>query len=315
MKYCSKCGASVNEKATFCSSCGGSLQESSRSSSRSASAFWKGVAAAVAVLALVVGALWTTSGRTPADESAATEEAELTSESAPTSADSEAPSPAPARRVNQEPAPAPAPRANEESAPAVVTEDVGFFGRVLGEEPRVFLTVPAGEELVVELENEISTEFAAAGDHFTASVTQPITVEGHEAIPAGSKVTGHVAHAKRSDKVKGVAELTLEFDRLVAANGQEISIEADTLHLKAESTQKKDAAKIGIGAGAGALVGAIVGGKKGAAIGTAVGGGAGTGVVLATRGEEVVLPAGSPITTRLLADITVEAPPSPGETD
>jgi hypothetical protein len=56
------------------------------------------------------------------------------------------------------------------------------------------------------------------------------------------------------------------------------------------------------------LVGAIVGGKKGAAIGTAVGGGAGTGVVLATRGEELVLPEGTPITTRLLASVTVEAP-------
>jgi hypothetical protein len=196
-----------------------------------------------------------------------------------------------------------------------VTEDVGFFGRVLGEEPKVFLTVRAGQELVVELDDEISTVSAITGDPFTGIVTQPILVDGHEAIPAGSKVMGHVAHAKRSDKVKGVAELSLEFDRLVAANGQEISIDADALHLKADSTQKKDAAKIGIGAGAGALVGAIIGGKKGAAIGTAVGGGAGTGVVLATRGEEIVLTAGTPITTRLLADFTVEAPPSPGETD
>ena len=296
MKYCPKCGTSVDEKAVFCSSCGGSLQESA---SKQAGGFWKGVAAAVVVLALVVGALWATSGRTPADESATTEDTEEAADAVSVS----------------ESSPTVATETSEESSSAVVTEDVGFFGRMLGEEPRVYLTVPAGEELVVELENEISTVNAAAGDGFTANLTQPITVEGHKAIPAGSKVMGHVAHAKRSDKVKGVAELTLEFDRLVTANGQELSIETEALHLQAQSTQRKDATKIGIGAGAGALVGAIVGGKKGAAIGTAVGGGAGTGVVLATRGEEVVLPVGAPITTRLLADITVEAPPSQGETE
>lgn len=324
MKYCSKCGASVNEQAGFCSSCGASLKQSGSSSA--SGGFWKGVAVAVGVVALVVGALWATSGRTPADETADTAVmddpepvAEVASPSAEPSAESNAtreePAPAPRPRASSNTAATPAPPANEAPAPDIVTEEPGFFGRMMGEEPKVFLTVRAGQELSIELDNEISTETAATDDSFTAYVTQPITVEGREAIPAGSRVMGHVAHAKRSDKVKGVAELTLEFDRLLDANGQEHSIEADALQLQAQSTQKKDAAKIGIGAGAGALVGAIIGGKKGAAIGTAVGGGAGTGVVLATRGEEVVLPQGAAITTRLLADITVEAPPSPDETD
>src|ERR671913_185013 len=78
-----------------------------------------------------------------------------------------------------------------------------------------------------------------------------------------------------------------------------------TVAREARGTKKKDAAKIGVGAGAGALIGAIAGGKKGAAVGTAVGAGGGTGVVLATRGEEVALGRGAVVTTRLTAPLTV----------
>ena len=56
------------------------------------------------------------------------------------------------------------------------------------------------------------------------------------------------------------------------------------------------------------MIGAIAGGKKGAAIGTAVGAGGGTGVVLATRGEEVRLGAGTPLRTTLQEPLTVRVP-------
>ena len=50
---------------------------------------------------------------------------------------------------------------------------------------------------------------------------------------------------------------------------------------------------------------AIIGGKKGAAIGAGVGAGAGTGVVLSTRGEELVLPEGTQLRTILARALTV----------
>jgi hypothetical protein len=277
MKYCSQCGASIDGNAAFCPSCGVSLKQGSGNTGKN-SGFKMGVLAAVFALGLLVAIMWATSGRSPADGTIT-----------PGAAQSD-----------------PADESTTGS-PAVVTEDVGFVGQLLGREPRVLLTVPAGEPLEVELESEISSVDARAGDGFTARITEPISVEGHPAIPAGSQVTGHVAHATRSDKVKGRAELTLEFDRLTTVGGEELAIEAEPIRVQARSTVKKDATKIGVGAGAGALVGAIVGGKKGAAIGTAVGAGAGTGVVMTTRGEEVILPAGTALTTRLQSDITVVA--------
>jgi hypothetical protein len=80
---------------------------------------------------------------------------------------------------------------------------------------------------------------------------------------------------------------------------------AERFSRQASATKSEDATKIGIGAGAGAVIGGLLGGKKGAAEGAAVGGGAGTGLVLATKGEEVRFPSGTDVSIRLAAPLTV----------
>ena len=72
--------------------------------------------------------------------------------------------------------------------------------------------------------------------------------------------------------------------------------------------EEQDAAKIGAGAVGGAIVGGIVGGGDGAAKGAAIGGAGGTGVVLATRGKEVRMAAGTPLSVRLSQALTVRVP-------
>ena len=66
--------------------------------------------------------------------------------------------------------------------------------------------------------------------------------------------------------------------------------------------------KIGGGAGIGAVIGGIVGGASGAAKGAAIGGAAGTGAVLATRGKEVELAAGTDLNTTLASPFDVRVP-------
>lgn len=281
MKYCSHCGTSVDEAAAFCSSCGKSL-----AASASAGGFWKGVAAAVVGVAVLVGILWTTMASNSADR--------RREEPVASAAENE-----PADDAHQA-------ATDVGATPDVVVEEPGFVGKLLGEKPRVILTVSEGERLELELQTAISTETASAGDSFSAVLTKPILVEGREALPKGTEVTGHVAHAKRSDKVKGVAELTLELDRLVGPDGEEHLLQAEAIRFEAQSTKKEDAVKIGGASGVGALVGAVVGGKKGAAIGAGVGAGAGAGVVLTTRGDEVVLAQGTPLATALSSKLTVE---------
>jgi hypothetical protein len=169
------------------------------------------------------------------------------------------------------------------------------------------VVVPAGTTLRVRLRTALASDTSAVEDPVRATLESPVTIAGATAVPSGEDVTGTVTSVQRSGKVKGRASLAFRFDRLSAWD-ETYDVQAARVSRQARATKRKDATKIGIGAGAGALVGAIAGGGKGAAIGTAVGGGAGTGVVLATRGEEVRLPAGTVVTMKLAAALTVRVP-------
>ena len=310
MKYCSQCGASVEESAGFCSGCGTSL---SSVASKSAG-FWKGVAASIVGVMVVVGILWAAMGSNSADPGrgkpvASASELEVAEHEVAEHevaehevAEHEVVEHEVVEHVVAEHEVAGAGGASED----VVIETPGFVGRLLGEKPRVFLTISEGESLELELRELISTETASAGDRFAAVLTKPVLVEGREALPQGTVVSGHVAHAERSDKVKGRATLTLEFDSLMVSSGEEHHLDAEPLRFEARSTRKDDAVKIGGASGVGAVVGGILGGRKGAAIGAGVGAGAGTGVVLTSRGVEVVLESGTQLGAVLMSDITVE---------
>jgi tRNA A-37 threonylcarbamoyl transferase component Bud32 len=187
----------------------------------------------------------------------------------------------------------------------VTREEPGVVRKLLGARPRLRVTVPEGTAVRLRLETALSSETTTSGQAFTATTTAPVVVDGVEALPTGSHAAGHVSHAASAGKVSGRGELTLELDRIAPLEGSEIAVEAEPVERKARSTVKKDAAKVGGAAGVGAVVGGLIGGGKGAAIGGAVGGAAGTGVVLATKGDEVVLPEGSSLEFRLRAPITV----------
>jgi hypothetical protein len=152
-------------------------------------------------------------------------------------------------------------------------------------EPKV--TIPAGTRIHVALIDGVSSNNSSAGDQFTASLTQPIVVNGKTVFPKGTTVRGRVVDAKESGRVQGRASIQLRLTNVVRDNASDVAISTKTYSAVAANTKKRDAAIIGGGAGLGAAIGAITGGGKGAAIGAAVGGGAGTGTVLATKGKEI----------------------------
>lgn len=168
------------------------------------------------------------------------------------------------------------------------------------------VTVPAGTTLSVTLGTSIGSDTSKVEDPVRATLKTPISIEGVRAIPAGTTVLGNVTSAVRSAKVKGLASIGVRFHTLdLPGDGGRHDIGTATITREAQPTKKKDAAKIGIGAGAGAVIGGIVGGGSGAAKGAAIGGGAGTATVLATRGDEVHLAAGTPLSVKLTAPLTV----------
>ena len=171
------------------------------------------------------------------------------------------------------------------------------------------VVIPAGTTLPVELKTAVASDTSHVEDPVRATLRRPVTIDGVEAIPAGTPVLGHVTEADRSGRVKGRARVAFRFTQLdLPGDDGRLDIRTGTIAREAAATKKKDAAKIGGAAAGGAIIGGIIGGGDGAAKGAAIGGAAGTGVVLSTRGEEVRLPSGTSLVVKLAQALTVRVP-------
>jgi len=169
--------------------------------------------------------------------------------------------------------------------------------------------IPAGTVLPIALRTAVGSATSRVEDQVRGTLRRAIVIDGVEVVPAGTVVAGTVTQAERSGRVKGRARVAFRFAMLdLPGERPRLPIRTAVIAREAEGTKKEDAAKIGGGAAAGAVIGGIVGGGDGAAKGAAIGGGAGTGVVLATRGREVSLPAGTSVSARLLDPVVVRVP-------
>ena len=84
-----------------------------------------------------------------------------------------------------------------------------------------------------------------------------------------------------------------------------VPLKTDEVYRDGESPAGSSTKKIGGAAVGGAILGAILGGAKGAAIGATAGAGGGTAAVMAGDRKEATLPAGTPMTVRLVQPVTV----------
>jgi hypothetical protein len=166
------------------------------------------------------------------------------------------------------------------------------------------VTIPAETPISVTLETPVASNTSQVEDQVRGTLAKAIVVSGTTVVPAGSEVTGSVIESKESGRVKGRASIALRFDRLTV-RGESHRIQTARIAREAASSTKSDVKKGGIGAAAGAIIGGIAGGGSGAAIGAGVGG---AGAVMATKGSEVELAAGTTVSTRLLEPVKVLVP-------
>ncbi len=152
------------------------------------------------------------------------------------------------------------------------------------------IVVPAGTSLTVTLDQAVSTKDSNSGDRFDASLAAPVTVEGREVIPAGTKAVGTVVTAASAGHLKGGAALALTLDSL-RVHGEKYSIETSQFEEAGKGRGKRTVIGGGGGAALGAIIGGIAGGGKGAGIGAVAGGGAGTAGAAYTGKRDIVLPA------------------------
>lgn len=171
------------------------------------------------------------------------------------------------------------------------------------------VTLPTGTVLPLTLRTSVGSDTSDPEDPVRATLRTPVKLSGIQVLPAGTVVMGHVTNAQRSGRVKGRAQIAFRFTRVdLPGEGGVTNIRTGTVARTAPATKKRDAATIGGGAVGGAIVGGIVGGGDGAAKGAAIGGAGGTGVVLATRGKEVRMAAGTPVSVKLTQPLTVRVP-------
>ena len=169
----------------------------------------------------------------------------------------------------------------------------------------VDLTVPSDAVLGLQIERTVSSELARVEDKVEARVTRDVRVSDRIAIPAGSTVRGSVTEVDRGGRMKGKARLAIRFHTIVLADGTQVALKTDPVVREGQSPGGESAAKVGGAAIGGAILGAILGGGKGAAIGGAVGAGAGTAAAMTNDRSPATLTAGTTVTVRMQAPVTV----------
>ncbi|MGH9522372.1 MAG: hypothetical protein ACRD3E_07555, partial [Terriglobales bacterium] len=165
-------------------------------------------------------------------------------------------------------------------------------------------SIPAGEHIVIRLGNTLSSKGNNTGDTFTGTVAQPISANGKVVIPEGAEASGTVADAKPLGRFKGGALLRIVLDS-VTVNGKTYKVETAAVSQSLKGKGKRSAVAIGGGAGLGAIIGGLAGGGKGAAIGAAAGAGAGTAGAAFTGNKDIVLPAETAVSFKLLQPVEI----------
>jgi hypothetical protein len=166
------------------------------------------------------------------------------------------------------------------------------------------VTVPEQTVIHVTLDQALASNQSRPGDHFHATVAEPIVIDEKTIIPEGARAEGLVVDARPSGRLRGRARLQLALETL-EINGKTYELRTNTAQRVGGSHKKRNWGWIAGGAGGGALIGALAAGGKGALIGGPLGAGAGTAVTFMTGKKDIHLSAEAPLTFRLVRPVTI----------
>lgn len=161
------------------------------------------------------------------------------------------------------------------------------------------MVIAKDTELILELQDELSTARSRVGDKFTAKIVSPAEI-------SGAIIEGRISKIQKSGRLKRRSEISMSFDRIVLSEnrwGNFSGILTEVLPVRGDnvrrvdnegaavskSTLKNDTIKVGSSTGTGAAVGLVAGGPVGAAVGAGVGAAFGVGAVVIERGRDIRL--------------------------
>jgi predicted outer membrane lipoprotein len=170
-------------------------------------------------------------------------------------------------------------------------------------------TIPAGTRIVAALNRTVSTEHSRVGDRIELTTRSPIELSEGASVPDGAVIEGEVTHSEGGGRIAGAPELTLRFTHL-QIDGRDHVISAEPFRVRGKNDALESAAEIGGGAVVGGVVGAIA---HATVPGVVIGAVLGTGVAVATKGNQIVLPAGQRLRVTIEQPLTVSYKPASGK--
>ncbi len=171
------------------------------------------------------------------------------------------------------------------------------------------LTLPAGSNLSVRTDEEISSENARPGALYTARIVDDVyDASGNLIFPRGTEANLTIRDVQQGGTFSG-DKFVLDLDS-VRLDGRRYAVSTQGIERGDQQgigTNRRTAEMVGGGAALGTLLGALAGGGKGAAIGAVAGAVAGGGVQVLTKGDRIKVPAETVLNFRLDQPITLRA--------
>jgi hypothetical protein len=173
------------------------------------------------------------------------------------------------------------------------------------------LTIPAGTYITVRVNELLSSDKNQVGDAFSATLLQPIVVNGVVVAEPGQTVGGRVAEAKKAGRIEGVARLGLQLTSLTLVDGQQVPIQSQLISRHGPTSVGQDAGTIVGTTALGAAAGAVADWGRGAAIGAGAGAAVGIIGVLVTRGHPSIITPEQVLTFKIEAPVTFSTTQAP----
>lgn len=205
--------------------------------------------------------------------------------------------------------PAPTPPAKTTTKPKSSTPK--STGAILADAPTT-LELPAGTTFDVLMVTPVDTRTSNVGDKIEATLAAPLYVSGKTVAQQGAVIRGEISELTRASRAKSEedrAGVKFLFTSLETVDGEKVlhaTVTNSEGRMIAKSTSTRDKLLIGGGALLGAITGKVAGKDTKATVLGAVGGAVlGTGIVLASKGHELEVPAGSKVSLRVDEPITI----------
>ncbi|HWC98263.1 MAG TPA: hypothetical protein VG456_16000 [Candidatus Sulfopaludibacter sp.] len=173
------------------------------------------------------------------------------------------------------------------------------------------VTISPGTYITVRLNGWLSSDRNQPGDAFTATLAEPLIVNGVVIAQRGQTVGGVVTEAKKAGHVEGTSRLGVKLTDITLADGQKVNLQTAMVGRRGDTSVGRDAAAIGGTTALGAAVGAGADWGRGAAIGAGAGAAAGILGVLLTRGHPTVIYPETALTFRVETPATIDTTHAP----